>query len=248
MGGGKRAPDAGNIAQVVDSPYAAALAPEASSKALADVCAALGGNGGIRGNGAVQALDRVRIAAFLIDRAGNVLHMNRAARAILVASDGVAIRNGRLAAGAADGDLEAPIAKALAGARSRGERVATTSFAIRRRSGSAAYVATVAPATESSSFATGPGVAAIVFVSDPAARPRLLSSPVARLLGITPAEARLVNLLLDMDSLSQAAAALGISHHTARSQMKSVLAKTGAGRRAELVAMLMQASTQLLDE
>jgi len=201
----------------------------------------------VGGQGAIQALDRVRIAAFLIDHTGKVAHANRAARAVLGANDGVALRSGRLAVGAAGDGLDAPLAAALAGARRRRERAASSAIAIPRRSGKPAYVATVVPAAEGDPLAAGPGVVAIVFVADPAARPLLLTETVARLLGISPAEARLVNLLLDKDSLQHAAAVLGISHHTARSQMKNVLAKTGT-RRQSLVAMLMQASAQLLDE
>ncbi len=68
-------------------------------------------------------------------------------------------------------------------------------------------------------------------------------APDARLLagafGLTPAEARLAAALAGgARGMPEVAAALGISRETARSQLRAVFAKTGAGRQAELVGLL----------
>lgn len=66
--------------------------------------------------------------------------------------------------------------------------------------------------------------------------------PVERIrltLGITAAEARLVQQLLDGLPLTDAAGKLGISAHTARTQLKSVYAKTGLTGQAQLVRVLL---------
>ena len=57
--------------------------------------------------------------------------------------------------------------------------------------------------------------------------------------GLTRAEARLAATLAKGISLEEAAAALSISVHTVRSQLKAVFAKTGVTRQAELVALLL---------
>jgi DNA-binding CsgD family transcriptional regulator len=57
--------------------------------------------------------------------------------------------------------------------------------------------------------------------------------------GITRAEARLASMLADGISLEEVAEALLVSIQTVRSQLKSVFAKTGVTRQAELVALLL---------
>lgn len=57
--------------------------------------------------------------------------------------------------------------------------------------------------------------------------------------GFTRAEARLASMLAEGITLEGAAEALSISIHTVRCQLKSVFAKTGVTRQAELVALLL---------
>lgn len=58
------------------------------------------------------------------------------------------------------------------------------------------------------------------------------------LFDLTPAEARIAKGLLEGTPLPQLAELSGISHETARTQLKSLLAKTGKNRQSELVALL----------
>ncbi|MBI1211969.1 MAG: alpha/beta fold hydrolase [Alphaproteobacteria bacterium] len=64
-----------------------------------------------------------------------------------------------------------------------------------------------------------------------------------RRLGLTAAEARLTAKLVQGLSLSDAAAELSISTHTARTQLKSIFAKTGVRRQSELLRLLTEIST-----
>ena len=61
----------------------------------------------------------------------------------------------------------------------------------------------------------------------------------AKLYGLTPAEERLALEILSGKALADAADALNIKGHTARSYLKRVFAKTGVKRQAELVSRLM---------
>ena len=63
-----------------------------------------------------------------------------------------------------------------------------------------------------------------------------------RRLGLTAAEARLTAKLLQGLSLADAASALTISTHTARTQLKSIFAKTGVRRQSELLRLLTEVS------
>jgi DNA-binding CsgD family transcriptional regulator len=78
---------------------------------------------------------------------------------------------------------------------------------------------------------------ALVFLTD-LARPSLPAPDrIAAILGLTSAEGRLVAQLTEGRELADAAERLGISVHTARSQLKSVFVKTDTHRQAELVAL-----------
>jgi len=72
-----------------------------------------------------------------------------------------------------------------------------------------------------------------VFVADPA-RTIQPGDVLRRLYGLTGAEAALATLLVNGRSPEDAAAELGVSIHTVRTQLKHVLGKTGARRQAEL--------------
>jgi DNA-binding CsgD family transcriptional regulator len=78
-----------------------------------------------------------------------------------------------------------------------------------------------------------------------------MDQPIDRLrchFGLTPAEARLAVHLVTGKSLRSAAAKLGISYETARSQLKNIFNKTGTGRQAELVVVILTALPDCLNE
>jgi DNA-binding CsgD family transcriptional regulator len=61
---------------------------------------------------------------------------------------------------------------------------------------------------------------------------------IARSYGLTPAEARLVESLVQTGSLKRAAALAGRSYYTFRAQLQSVFAKTGTHSQAELIRLI----------
>jgi DNA-binding CsgD family transcriptional regulator len=82
------------------------------------------------------------------------------------------------------------------------------------------------------------GAVAIVFISDPEQKPTLRSNALRELYGLTQAETRLALSLLDGRSLIKTADSIGVAHETVRSQVKSVLHKTGTRRQGELTRLL----------
>ena len=74
-------------------------------------------------------------------------------------------------------------------------------------------------------------------MSDPAAQS--LASILDRLFGLTRAEARVANSLVQGLSPKDIAAASGVALGTVRTQLKSVFAKTRSRRQAELVRLLI---------
>lgn len=77
--------------------------------------------------------------------------------------------------------------------------------------------------------------AAIVF-GDPDCRKSPAPAEIAKVMGLSPAEAELVSLLSEGLPLGLAAKRRGISVNTAKSQLQSIFEKTGTRRQAELVA------------
>jgi DNA-binding CsgD family transcriptional regulator len=72
-------------------------------------------------------------------------------------------------------------------------------------------------------------------MTDPEQRVAQTSEQLVDRYGLTFAEASLAMRLVQGESIAEAAAALGITEHTARTHLKRVFAKTGTMRQAELV-------------
>lgn len=82
----------------------------------------------------------------------------------------------------------------------------------------------------------------IVVIFDPEARVEAVSVPlIERELGISRREAELTAVLVSGARLSSVAQHMGISIHTARSQLKSVFRKTGVSSQAELLSQPLHA-------
>jgi DNA-binding CsgD family transcriptional regulator len=79
---------------------------------------------------------------------------------------------------------------------------------------------------------------AMVILIDPDTRSRTPEMSLRSVFRLTEAEARLATQLAFGNSLESVADQFGIAKETARSQLKSIFAKTGVHRQAELVAVL----------
>ena len=193
---------------------------------------------------ALSALDRLRVGVILLDGGGKPVHLNRAAERLATGHSGFTAGRGGLsvssatetarlrgliddAAGSATGQSSAP--GGCLRVRAAGSGEATLRFQ-------------VIPLPRGLSERTWeqflPGSCVAVFISA-SGGPRLSWTRVAAMHGITRAEARLASMLADGISLEEAAEALLVSIQTVRSQLKSVFAKTGVTRQAELVALLL---------
>lgn len=59
---------------------------------------------------------------------------------------------------------------------------------------------------------------------------------------LTPAECALTRRMIHGDSITKAAAKIGISPHTARTQLKSIYIKTGVNSQAKLICLILNAT------
>lgn len=92
--------------------------------------------------------------------------------------------------------------------------------------------------SEALALGTEQPAAAVVF-SDPDTNIKPDGHHIAELFGLTAAEGRLVAEIASGRSLIEAAQVLGVSANTAKTQLKSVFAKTGWTRQAELTASVL---------
>ena len=189
---------------------------------------------------AVEVLDWFPTGVLLVDAAGRVVAANRTAEEILATGDG--LRAGgdglRAAVPAETAALQRLIAQTGAGP----SRVDPNGGVLNltRPSRARPLNLLVAPLRGRLLAHEAPRAAVVVFVTDPERLPSTPVDRVQRWLGLTRAEASLVLQLLHGQRVESAADALGISLHTARTQLKRILVKTDTGRQAELIRLALR--------
>lgn len=188
-----------------------------------------------------ETLDALTTAVFLVDAESRVVHRNEAAERLASAGATVRVSQGKLVATdassrrslaeaigrAARGELELPQApySIAIGDASVGNRMMATILALRQQRVGGRFRPFAATAA--------------VFVQDPEAGKARPGEAFAALYGLTPAELRFLIALASAGSVVDAAAALGVGEATGRTHMRSIFAKTGTSKQAELVELLM---------
>lgn len=184
-----------------------------------------------RAHAAVAALDAVGLPAALVRGNGGLV----AANPLLESLDGevIAIRYGKvhLSSATADGIFGQAIRQIALG------RPGACSVPVRPLGNGAAHIAHVIPVRKAArDIFTG---TAAMIVMTPVTAP---SAPHVGLLeglfDLTPAEARVASGLAGGETIAELSRRLGTSEDTARTHLKSVFAKTGTRRQADLVALL----------
>ena len=183
------------------------------------------------------ALDQLGTALVLLDAEAKPILANRAARQICDQRDGLDLSASRLSAHepSENARLREIIARAISVGRNKSTEHGGAMLVSRIDKRPLQILA--APFI-SHGLAAPRGAVAVVFISDPEQKPALRSQILRELYGLTQAEARLSLLLLDGGSLAETADVIGVTHETARSQIKSVLHKTGTARQGELIRLL----------
>jgi DNA-binding CsgD family transcriptional regulator len=80
--------------------------------------------------------------------------------------------------------------------------------------------------------------AVVVLVADPDPDAGRDEKTLQSVLGLSRAESRLACVLLEVGSLAAASRRLGVTHNTARSQLRSIFAKTHVHSQVELARVL----------
>ena len=183
---------------------------------------------------ATNALNAVRQPAVAIDRLGFVLDTNPAAEAMF--DDCLQIRDRRLFV--ADATARACVERLTDQLRVTADTAALPCDPIVvRRKRQAPVIVRVLPVHGA---ARNPfvGARALLTFAVVAPRPGPKPAVLAKVFGLTPAEAKLASLMAEGLSPEKAAEELKIARETARNQLKAVFAKTATHRQGELVALL----------
>jgi DNA-binding CsgD family transcriptional regulator len=192
----------------------------------------------------VDVLDRFSAGVLLLDAAGHPVAVNRAAEALLAAGD--TLRTGRdgirAVLPAETATLQRLVARAAA---SRPGGASEGVLNLTRPPPQRPLNVLVTPLRGGPLRGAARRAAVVVFVTDPERLPSPPVEGVQRWLGLTRAEAALVAELLRGRRVEEAADTLEISTHTARTQLKRALAKTGTGRQAELLRLALSVPSML---
>jgi DNA-binding CsgD family transcriptional regulator len=197
-----------------------------------------------------EAMDRLPYGVILLDEGGQVILANRVARAQLAARDGLTAERGTLGASkrAESSALQMLVADALGVATGRGLGSGGV-LSVSRRSGKRPLSLLVAPFKREAVDPFGDRQpAAVVFVSDPDMRVEAPADILARLHGLSPAEAKVAAEVLEGGSLREIAERLGVTRNTANTHLKRVFEKTGTRRQSDLVRLLALGAATLANE
>jgi DNA-binding CsgD family transcriptional regulator/PAS domain-containing protein len=193
----------------------------------------------IEGVHMAQTLDALRCAVLLTNEHGAILHVNRAAEQMLQGGGPIYSAKGILQASFSPAALE--LRTALASAARHEASVNKNGLAIRLTPSDMPPVFAHVLPLMGSDLRAGLHAAAVaaVFIGAPV-NEHDGAAMVAAAFGLTPAETRVLANLLARRTLSETAAALGITRSTANGHLDHIFMKTGVTRQADLIRLAIE--------
>jgi len=184
-----------------------------------------------------KALDGISTGVVMMDSKGEIVLMNRSAGAI------VAERDGLLATGAGLRAERPEETNALAGmiqaaaSTSNGSGLSPCATLLITRRTRPPLQLQISP-LRTSVIQSSRRMAVMAFIRDPLKRERPTQEVLRALYRLTPAECRVALLMSDGHTSRHIAEMVGVTENTVRTQLKSIFAKTGVKRQAELIKVL----------
>lgn len=192
------------------------------------------------------AMDKLSVGTILLDEHADVLSANAVARQLFEQKDGIHLTGTKLAFHSRDDSatLQAIIQEALE-AQQNDLLGMVKACRLPRPSGRPDLGVVVRPVPTSawSEGQSSPTIA--LFISDPEQEFSASQQALSELFNLTKAESALALLLTRGLTLAEASQQLFISQHTARAQLKSIFAKTGVTRQAELIRLMVKSVADL---
>jgi DNA-binding CsgD family transcriptional regulator/PAS domain-containing protein len=186
-----------------------------------------------------DTLDGLATAMILVDAGGRIVHANAAALTMLDEASVVSGSTGRLVA--ADAEAEKALRDIFMRAESGDAAVGTNGVAVplTARNGER-YVAHVLPLTSGTRRKAGVVYSAVasVFVRKAALEVAHPLEVIANTFKLTPAEMRVLMMIVNVGGVPEVAPALGISETTVKTHLQRIFAKTETDRQADLVKLV----------
>ncbi|MGZ8409024.1 MAG: helix-turn-helix transcriptional regulator [Hyphomicrobium sp.] len=189
---------------------------------------------------ALDALDVMPIGVILVSLGGAVLAANKVARDVMAGRDVLTVgRNGLevLTEGRKTRfrDMLAQVTKP----RERNRPSRPAAFSLVRPSGLRPLSLLISPVRLPAESTAWDEPAAVLFIGDPEHAGDIDETRLRQIYGLTGAEARIAALLARGYRLDEIAAMLEVAYETTRKHLKQIFGKTGTGRQADLVRMVM---------
>lgn len=194
-----------------------------------------------RFNAVLGALDRFHIGLFLVTRSGSVIHHNASASNLLARKDGVSLTKARTLS-IADSDRTAELAGAIdqISRTVQAEGIdASRTFRVSKPSGGDPYLIEVSPLKDVHGEIDPRFKGAIVSVIDPDDRIEISTRGLLELYDLTPAEIAVAELLVVGRTAHEIADIRSVSFNTARSQIRSLMTKTGTSNRTDFIRLAL---------
>jgi DNA-binding CsgD family transcriptional regulator/PAS domain-containing protein len=190
----------------------------------------------------LQVLDRVQVGICIALAGGEIIVANRNAERILKLGDGVWLsRSKRIEFQNPDLTRAVETAIGIAALTARGhENRPESLFEVPRPSGAHSFLVEISPLNDSLGELDRDLVGAVVTLIDPDDACPLNVDKFAKIYGLTTAEEVVCQHLMNGWSGDRIAEARSVSRETVRSQIKSVLRKSGVSSRADLTRMIVK--------
>lgn len=182
------------------------------------------------------ALDQLAFGLVIIDENGMIVRVNETAQRLIDRSRLLRIDDGRLHGAAEAGTTQLADAIAAMHHAAEGER----QFLRLVDSEAGEYIQMLLRPIATPDLPDPKAPAGVaVFLNDEVRNRDIYLGHFGQLYGLSPAEVALIDELLLGSSIAVAAEKLGISENTARTQLRSVFAKTHVHRQAELIRLVL---------
>jgi DNA-binding CsgD family transcriptional regulator len=191
-----------------------------------------------RSEGVEAAFNLLSLGVIFLGTAGEAQLMNARAEDLVKHRDGLLLNRGVLGATvrSESTQLRALVTRAALTGSGKGLSAGGTMLISRERGRPLSV--TVAP-LRGFDLGTSQQPSAVLFISDPDRGVELPEELLRRCYGMTQAEARLTMVMLEGCSLKEAADRCGVTHNTAKSELKIIFSKTQVRRQGKLIRLLM---------
>ncbi|MGF1623575.1 MAG: helix-turn-helix transcriptional regulator [Alphaproteobacteria bacterium] len=195
-------------------------------------------------------LDGLTFGLACTDEKGRLVLTNACFERALALKDGLTVRNQMLQAAttAATARLAEVITDAARASAGKGSPSPGAGLRMARPSGRRPWALVVAPLPARSALAHRESPGALIVLTDPETARATPVLQLVELFGLTRGEARLVERLLQVDSLATAAEMNRITIGTARHVLKQVFHKTDSHSQSELVKRVLQSPIGQIEE